>query len=180
MAAARCYPGRPAARIDLTSPWRKVTHIGPHLASAPLSRVALSLPASKRCRSMRIPRARAGGSNRSMSTYRAAGRQPPQPPRQPSAVEPRRFWSFEQPTSGLNIGTRNPFTVMGYALDKSASLQQGSQGSGIDLVSIYVDAERDNNGTFLGTADLAFSDPSAQSTYRSQFVRAGGRFTLKT
>ena len=69
---------------------------------------------------------------------------------------------------------------MGYALDKSASLQQGSQGSGIDLVSIYVDAERDNNGTFLGTADLAFSDPSAQSTYGSQFVSAGGRFTLKT
>ena len=74
---------------------------------------------------------------------------------------------------------------MGYALDKSASLQQGSQGSGIDLVSIYVDAERDNNGTFLGTADLAFSDAISAARVLKQeepfpCIRCGKPFGVKS
>jgi hypothetical protein len=69
--------------------------------------------------------------------------------------------------------------MMGYALDKNAAANQGSQGTGIDHVSVYVDKERDNGGTFLGDADLAFSDAAATSTYGSQFNSAGWRLTFK-
>ncbi|HEX8969182.1 MAG TPA: hypothetical protein VF937_14965, partial [Chloroflexota bacterium] len=56
---------------------------------------------------------------------------------------------------------------------------QGSQGTGIDQVTVYVDAEPDNGGTFLGTADLAFSDQAAQTAYGSQFANSGWRLTFK-
>ncbi len=69
--------------------------------------------------------------------------------------------------------------MIGYALDKNASANQGSQGSGIDQVSVYVDKERDNGGTFLGNADLAFSDQAAQTAYGAQFANAGWRLTFK-
>jgi hypothetical protein len=86
---------------------------------------------------------------------------------------------IEQPTAGLNIPTKNPYQMIGYALDRNASPTQGSQGSGIDRVSVYADAERDNNGQFLGNADLAFSDQAAQSAYGPQFANSGWRLTFK-
>ena len=86
---------------------------------------------------------------------------------------------IEKPASGDSIGTKNPFTVMGYALDKNASATQGSRGTGIDRVSVYVDAERDNGGAFVGDADLAFNDPVPQSTYGAQVSSAGWRLTFK-
>lgn len=87
---------------------------------------------------------------------------------------------IEQPASGKSLGTRNPATVIGYALDKNAGPQQGSQGSGIDEVTLYLYNPRESNGTFLGNADLAFSDSAAQAAYGAQFADAGWRFTLKT
>jgi hypothetical protein len=89
---------------------------------------------------------------------------------------------IEKPTSGENINTHanaGLYQMMGYALDKNAAANQGSQGTGIDHVSVYVDKERDNGGTFLGDADLAFSDAAATSTYGSQFNSAGWRLTFK-
>jgi len=86
---------------------------------------------------------------------------------------------IEKPASGDSIGTKNPFTVMGYALDKNASATQGSQGTGIDRVSVYVDAERDIGGASVGDADLAFNDPVPQSTYGAQVSSAGWRLTFK-
>jgi hypothetical protein len=83
------------------------------------------------------------------------------------------------PTSGQSIGTKNPFTMSGYALDTNAAPTQGSQGTGIDRVSAYMDKERDNGGTFIGDADLAFSNQAAQSKYGAQFGNAGWRLTLK-
>jgi hypothetical protein len=85
----------------------------------------------------------------------------------------------EQPTSGLNIATKNPYQIMGYAFDKNAAVNQGSQGTGIDHVSVYMDAERDNGGTFVGDADLAFSDQAAMSAGGAQFANAGWRLTFK-
>jgi hypothetical protein len=86
---------------------------------------------------------------------------------------------IEQPTAGTNIATKNPYTIMGYALDTAASISQGSQGTGIDDVSVYVDAEKTNGGALLGTADLAFSDPAAQAKYGTQFANSGWRLTFK-
>jgi hypothetical protein len=86
---------------------------------------------------------------------------------------------IEKPTSGEGIGTHNPYQMMGYALDRNAGIGQGSQSTGIDRVSVYVDKERDNGGTFLGDADLAFSDQAALSTYGSQFANSGWRLTFK-
>ncbi len=89
---------------------------------------------------------------------------------------------IEKPSSGENINTRSNgglYQMMGYALDKNATLNQGSQGTGIDHVSVYVDKERDNGGMFLGDADLAFSDQAATSAYGQQFSSSGWRLTFK-
>jgi hypothetical protein len=86
----------------------------------------------------------------------------------------------EQPTSGQKIKTRQAVaTIIGYALDKNAAPEQGVQGSGIDRVSLYVDKERDNGGTSLGDAELAFSDQAAASAYGSQFATSGWRLDFK-
>jgi hypothetical protein len=85
----------------------------------------------------------------------------------------------EKPAAGNSIGTKNTYEILGYALDKNATSTQGSQGTGIDRVSIYMDAEASNGGTFVGDADLAFSDQAAQSAYGSQFGNAGWRLTFK-
>src|SRR6266851_349741 len=86
---------------------------------------------------------------------------------------------IEKPTTTENVGTRNPYTLMGYALDKNASINQGIQSTGIDRVSVYVDKERDDGGIFLGDADLAFSDQAATSAYGQQFSSSGWRLTFK-
>jgi hypothetical protein len=89
---------------------------------------------------------------------------------------------IEKPASGENINTRSNgglYQMLGYALDKNATITQGSQGSGIDHVFVYVDKERDNGGTFLGDADLAFGDAAASNTYGQQFSASGWRLTFK-
>src|SRR5258707_8161482 len=68
---------------------------------------------------------------------------------------------------------------MASALGRIAAANEGSQGTGTDPVSVYVDRERESGGTFLGDADLAFSDAAATSAYGSQFNSAGWRLTFK-
>jgi hypothetical protein len=86
---------------------------------------------------------------------------------------------IEKPTSGENVITKNAYTLMGYALDKNASANQGSQGTGIDRVSVYVDKERENGGTYLGDADLGYSSQAASTGYGPQFASAGWRLTFQ-
>jgi hypothetical protein len=87
---------------------------------------------------------------------------------------------IETPTWTTNINTHDTvFTIIGYALDKNATADQPTQGSGIDHVSVYIDNERENGGTFVGDADLAFADQAALSAYGSQFSAAGWRIDFK-
>jgi len=51
---------------------------------------------------------------------------------------------IETPTNSTNINTHNTvFTIIGYALDKNATPNQPTQGSGIDRVSVYIDNQRE-------------------------------------
>ncbi len=87
---------------------------------------------------------------------------------------------IESPTWSTSINTHNTvYTIIGYALDKNATPDQPTQGSGIDRVSVYIDNERENGGTFVGDADLAFADPAAVSAYGAQFSAAGWRIDFK-
>jgi hypothetical protein len=85
---------------------------------------------------------------------------------------------FEKPKDGENVPTVDAYEIIGFALDKNAAPNQGVAGSGIDRVQVYIGADRDNHGTFLGEADLGFSDPVAAS-YGGQFASAGWRITFK-
>jgi len=86
---------------------------------------------------------------------------------------------LESPNQGTSYTTKQTFTVIGYALDPNAASNQGSQGSGMDQVSVYVDAPRESNGAFLSTADLGFSDAAAQAAYGAQFANSGFRLDVK-
>jgi hypothetical protein len=87
---------------------------------------------------------------------------------------------IEQPKPGTNINTHDSvYTIMGYALDKAALPNQPTQGSGIDRVSVYADKEKDDGGTFLGDAELAFTDSAAASAYGQQFAISGFRLDFK-
>jgi hypothetical protein len=85
---------------------------------------------------------------------------------------------IEKPKDSEVVLTKDTYEIIGFALDKNAAPNQGVAGSGIDRVQVYIGAERENNGTFLGDADLGFSDPVAQ-TYGPQFVSAGWRLVFK-
>ena len=87
--------------------------------------------------------------------------------------------ALESPNQGTSFSTKVTFDVIGYALDPNAAPNQGSQGSGIDQVTVYADAPRESNGVFLGNADLGFSDATAESKYGNQFANSGWRFTVK-
>src|SRR5712691_4536052 len=85
---------------------------------------------------------------------------------------------IEKPKDGENVLTKDAYEIVGFALDKNASTNQGVAGSGINRVQLYLGAERENNGTFLGEADLGFSD-SVAATYGGQFTSAGWRLVFK-
>jgi hypothetical protein len=88
--------------------------------------------------------------------------------------------AIEQPANGDTLKTKPEiYTIMGYALDKNAAPNQGSQGTGIDSVQVYVDAEKDNGGTLLGDATLAYEDATAAAAYGSQFQSSGWRLDFK-
>jgi hypothetical protein len=84
----------------------------------------------------------------------------------------------ESPNQGTSFTTKQTFQVIGYALDPAAAANQGSQGSGIDSVTVYADAPREQNGNFMGHADLGFSDATAAAAYGSQFAYSGWRFNV--
>lgn len=85
------------------------------------------------------------------------------------------------PHAGQTVGTETDFEVRGYALDPNAAPNQGSQGTGIDQVQVYLNAPRgDPTTTLLGNARLAFSDATAAAQYGPQFATAGWRLTLHT
>jgi hypothetical protein len=84
---------------------------------------------------------------------------------------------FVKPADGEKVLTKNTYEIQGFAIDKAAGPNQGAAGSGIDRVSVYLGA-RDENGTFLGDADLGFSDSTA-ATYGAQFGSGGWRLTFK-
>jgi hypothetical protein len=72
------------------------------------------------------------------------------------------------------------YQIMGYALDPNAAPNQGSQGTGIDRVSVYMDADKDDGTTiFVGDAELAFDSATARAAYGDRFSSAGWRVTFK-
>jgi hypothetical protein len=86
-----------------------------------------------------------------------------------------------EPRAGENVGTETDFEMRGYALDPTAAPNQGSQGSGIDQVQVYLNAPRgDQNSSFLGNATLGYSDATAAGQYGSQFAASGWRMSLHT
>jgi len=103
----------------------------------------------------------------------------------PSAVAPvaggaAAVLVIERPKGAEIVKTNADYTISGYALDPNAQPNQGSQGTGIDRVSVYMDADKDDPATtFLGDADLGFSSPAAHATYGAQFDAAGWRLTFK-
>jgi hypothetical protein len=86
---------------------------------------------------------------------------------------------IEKPKDGENVLTKSDYEIMGYALDKNANRNQGVASSGVDRVQVYLGAERENNGTFLGEANLGFGDSIPEGLYGSQFASAGWRLTFK-
>jgi hypothetical protein len=87
--------------------------------------------------------------------------------------------AIEKPKDGESVLTKNDYEIIGYALDKNARPDQGVAGSGIDRVQVYLGAERENGGTFLGEANLAYADSVPEGLYGSQFATAGWRLTFK-
>jgi hypothetical protein len=86
-----------------------------------------------------------------------------------------------EPRAAENLGTETDFEMRGYALDPAAAPNQGSQGTGIDQVQIYLNAPRgDPSTTVLGNAKLAYSDGTAAAQYGPQFAAAGWRMSLHT
>ena len=79
---------------------------------------------------------------------------------------------IESPQAGQQLHTDRDFLIVGYALDKSANVNQGVQGSGIDRVQLFMDIPPD--ATPMADADLGFSDASA-ATFGIQFADSGFR-----
>ncbi|GAC1320913.1 MAG: hypothetical protein NVSMB2_17220 [Chloroflexota bacterium] len=87
---------------------------------------------------------------------------------------------IEKPKSGENVlTTTNNYTIQGYALDPTATANQGVAGSGVDKVDVYLNARDAPNSSFLGTADLGYSDDAAAQKYGGQFSSAGWRLSFK-
>jgi hypothetical protein len=85
---------------------------------------------------------------------------------QPAAESARAIAHISNPRYGEVVYTGDDtYTLTGYAPDKSATINQASQSSGIDRVQVYI------NDGYMGDADLAFSDAQA-ATFGSQFANA--------
>jgi hypothetical protein len=83
------------------------------------------------------------------------------------------------PKTNERIGTRNEFEIVGFALDPNAARNQGSLGTGIDRVEVWVDGEKDLGGRLLGEAELGFSSTEAEQQYGAQFAGAGWRMRFQ-
>ena len=92
---------------------------------------------------------------------------------QPAVASGKATVGISQPEYGEKVYTdEDTYTIIGYALDPAATIMQGSQGSGIDRVQVYI------NDMYVGDADLAYSSSDA-SAFGSQFANAGFRFNFK-
>ena len=74
----------------------------------------------------------------------------------------------EAPTPLGTVHSGSPFTVHGFAYDRSAT---ADQGTGVDRVQVYLDGDR-TSGIFIGEASLGKFDPAA-ATAGGQFANAG-------
>lgn len=86
--------------------------------------------------------------------------------------------AIEKPKDSETVLTKADYEIQGYALDKNAAPYQGVASTGIDRVQVYLGAERDNGGTYLGDADLGFSNSTVEGQYGSQFASAGWRLVF--
>ncbi len=87
---------------------------------------------------------------------------------------------IESPKGAEIVKTNNDFTISGYALDPNAAPNQGSQGTGIDKVGVYMDFDKDDpQSIFLGDAELGFSSATARTAYGDRFDPSGWRLTFK-
>jgi hypothetical protein len=77
----------------------------------------------------------------------------------------------ESPQTDQQVHTDRDFLLVGYALDKTANVTQGVQGSGIDRVQLFMD------DTPMADAELGFSDANA-ATLGSQFANSGFRLSF--
>ena len=76
--------------------------------------------------------------------------------------------AIESPATDQQLHTDRDFLLVGYALDSSATPNQGAQGSGIDRVQLFMD------DTPMADAELGFGDANA-ATFGSQFANSGFR-----
>jgi hypothetical protein len=86
---------------------------------------------------------------------------------------------FERPKDGEIVFTKSDFEIIGYALDKSATPNQGVAGSGIDRVRVFISNGNDNGGILLGEAVLGYADSTPIAQYGAQFASSGWRLTFK-
>jgi hypothetical protein len=87
---------------------------------------------------------------------------------------------IEEPEAAEAVKTKSDFQAVGYALDPNAQPGQGSQSTGINRVSVYMDADKDDpKSVSLGDAELAFSSEAARTKYGPQFDASGWRLTFK-
>ncbi len=87
---------------------------------------------------------------------------------------------IDKPKGAEIVKTSADYTIQGYAVDPNAQPNQGSQGSGIDRVSIYMDRDKDDPATtFLGDAELAFNSADARAKYGDRGASAGFQLTFK-
>lgn len=102
----------------------------------------------------------------------------PAPVAPPLTVASKPIVGIEKPKDGEIVLTNRPYEIVGWALDKNAKNGQGAASSGVDRVQVYI-GDRDNGGTYLGDATLAYSDPLPAGLYGSQFASAGWRLTFQ-
>lgn len=87
---------------------------------------------------------------------------------------------IEKPKGAEIVKTNADYLITGYALDPAATANQGSQGTGIDKVSVYMDRDKDDPASiFLGDAELAFSNVEARTKYGQQFDASGWQLAFK-
>ncbi|MDQ3809336.1 MAG: hypothetical protein M3336_03505, partial [Chloroflexota bacterium] len=87
---------------------------------------------------------------------------------------------IKSPAGAEKVKTSNEYEIIGYALDPNAAPNQGSQGTGINRVSVYMDADKDDpKSTFLGDAELGYSDEDARTRYGERFASSGWRLRFK-
>jgi hypothetical protein len=108
----------------------------------------------------------------------SAASAPAPAPSAPSSGAALPIVGIDKPKDGEQLPTRSDYEIIGYALDKNAPPNAGVAGSGINRVQLYMDAERDNGGTYLGDATLGYSSDTG-ATFGPQFASSGWRLTFK-